>query len=140
MRKAIPKKIQSQIFIRDKWCCRYCGVEVFFSPALKALDSLSPNNGYYHRNGRKDKMSSHLLNRCAAIDHITPVTLGGTNNIDNLICACWECNSAKSNEEPKKWMNKIIPIEKINMAEGWDGFLGILKQIQPENEWLKYFI
>lgn len=30
------------------------------------------------------------------IDHINPVSNGGTNDIDNLITACFECNNGKS--------------------------------------------
>jgi hypothetical protein len=29
-------------------------------------------------------------------DHVTPKCQGGTNDIDNLVPACWSCNSAKN--------------------------------------------
>lgn len=32
------------------------------------------------------------------IDHITPVARGGTNDPDNLVTACWDCNSGKTDE------------------------------------------
>ena len=32
------------------------------------------------------------------IDHILPVSLGGTNDLDNLQTLCHSCNSAKSNK------------------------------------------
>ena len=138
-RKPISKSIQATVFLRDNWCCRYCGVEVFFSPALKVLADLSPGHGYYHRNGKKDKMSSLLLNRCAAVDHINPVSSGGTNEIDNLISACWECNTRKSNSDPAKWINRIIPLEDLNLANNWDGFLSLVRKFDSGNVWLKYF-
>lgn len=31
------------------------------------------------------------------LDHITPVSKGGTNQIDNLLTACFDCNRGKSN-------------------------------------------
>lgn len=31
------------------------------------------------------------------IDHIDPVSRGGTNDIDNLVTACFDCNRGKSN-------------------------------------------
>jgi len=37
------------------------------------------------------------------VDHITPVSRGGGDNIDNLIAACFDCNRGKRN----------IPIDKI---------------------------
>ncbi len=138
-RKSISKKIQAQVFQRDQWCCRYCGNEVFFSPALKVLDEQFPGKGYYHKNGKRGKMSKLLLNRCAAIDHIHPSALGGTNDIENLICACWECNSKKSNDPPQQWIEKIIKIEDLALADHWDGFLSIFLEKEKNNAWAKCF-
>jgi len=33
------------------------------------------------------------------VDHINPVSKGGTNHIDNLLTACFDCNRGKSNIE-----------------------------------------
>ena len=33
------------------------------------------------------------------VDHIKPVSKGGTNIIVNLVTSCWDCNSGKSNRE-----------------------------------------
>lgn len=68
-RETIPKAVQARIFQRDKWCCRYCGIEVFLSPALEAMERLAPDHGYWQRNGRSDKMTKLLLARCAWVDH-----------------------------------------------------------------------
>ncbi len=35
-------------------------------------------------------------NAVLEIDHIQPVSKGGTNNIDNLLTACFDCNRGKS--------------------------------------------
>lgn len=32
------------------------------------------------------------------IDHLTPVSEGGTNSEGNLVAACWQCNIGKSNK------------------------------------------
>lgn len=42
------------------------------------------------------------------IDHIKPVSRRGTNNINNLITACFDCNRGKSNIELCKIPNTII--------------------------------
>ena len=32
-------------------------------------------------------------------DHVIPVSKGGTNHIDNLVCSCYDCNRGKSANE-----------------------------------------
>lgn len=38
-----------------------------------------------------------------ACDHKVPVKRGGSDDIDNLITACVDCNRAKSNRTPEEW-------------------------------------
>lgn len=40
---------------------------------------------------------SDIASQSFTIDHITPVTRGGTSDLDNLALACQGCNSHKSN-------------------------------------------
>lgn len=39
------------------------------------------------------------------IDHVNPLSLGGSNNPDNLQLLCPTCNRSKSNKDPYKWAN-----------------------------------
>ncbi|MGF1514842.1 MAG: HNH endonuclease [Elainellaceae cyanobacterium] len=41
------------------------------------------------------------------LDHVIPRALGGTNDIDNLVTACFECNSAKGSMDPKAWISHL---------------------------------
>lgn len=43
------------------------------------------------------------------IDHIVPISKGGTNVVENLALACRKCNGLKSNYLIEDW-KKIIPI------------------------------
>ncbi len=38
------------------------------------------------------------------VDHITPVSRGGTNDPENLTCACRSCNRSKGAKTVKEWM------------------------------------
>jgi 5-methylcytosine-specific restriction endonuclease McrA len=77
-REYIPPDVKIQVFRRDKFKCRYCGV-------------------------------SNNTKKCQ-IDHIIPVSRGGTNDIDNLQLACRDCNLKKYNkiyaEEKRKTEEK----------------------------------
>lgn len=49
------------------------------------------------------------------IDHITPVYSGGTNDINNLITSCFDCNRGKSKHELKKIPNSLL--ENIDISK-----------------------
>jgi 5-methylcytosine-specific restriction endonuclease McrA len=36
-------------------------------------------------------------------DHIVPLIAGGTNDLDNLACACRECNTGKGGRTLEQW-------------------------------------
>jgi len=49
------------------------------------------------------------------VDHAYPITLGGTDDPDNLVCACKGCNSGKSGRTPEQAGYKFInPIAEDN--------------------------
>ena len=66
-----------RIFERDNFRCIYCGVS--------SLD---------------EDVTLHL-------DHVIPVTKGGTNTADNIVTSCKSCNSSKN--------NRSMNIENENM-------------------------
>jgi len=41
------------------------------------------------------------------VDHATPLTRGGTNYIDNLVPACFQCNMKKSTMTSKEFFEGI---------------------------------
>ena len=60
----------------------------------------------------------------ATIDHIIPRSNGGTDDIDNLVIACYDCNNSKGSE-PKEIPQAIMQylkqksrIERISYACG----------------------
>lgn len=134
MRVSISKAQQLKIFIRDSWHCRYCLQPVFFSPALKILENLSPGHSYYHRNGLSGKMLPLFQWSWASVDHIKAVTLGGDNTDVNLVTACWRCNLDKSNSEIKEEQIKDITAEIKNL--NWDGLCSLYPRCsKQEDNW-----
>lgn len=58
--------------------------------------------------------------RQVQIDHIKPKVKGGDNNLGNLMCLCWECNSAKAGrtvEELWAWNTEVGFMMDSNAAE-----------------------
>ena len=44
------------------------------------------------------------------IDHITPLSRGGTNEISNLQAACLSCNRSKCDMTPAEFFGKLISV------------------------------
>lgn len=65
MREAIRPKLRFQVFARDEFTCQYCG--------------------------RTPEQDDVVLN----IDHTVSVKDGGTNDIENLVTSCFDCNIGK---------------------------------------------
>ena len=57
------------IFDRDGYTCQYCDKHVIDYPDGRPRLDL------------------------ATVDHVRPLGKGGLNSFDNLVTACWECNS-----------------------------------------------
>ena len=59
---------------RDGTRCHYCGVELVFSHPIHAKITYT-------------------------VDHIQPVSKGGTDALENLVLACRSCNSTKRDKD-----------------------------------------
>jgi 5-methylcytosine-specific restriction endonuclease McrA len=66
-RRSIPPKLRWEVLTRDKFTCRYCGRSRTVDPAL-----------------------------ILEIDHVIPWAHGGPTTLENLVTACHDCNSGKS--------------------------------------------
>lgn len=62
-----------KVFERDKWTCYMCGRRV-------------------------DMWRGRMEAYTATLDHIVPLSLGGTHTLDNVRCACNECNYIKGQD------------------------------------------
>lgn len=70
-KRPITKLVAKAVYERDGWQCYLCG-----EPTPKELL------------GSRDQNAPSL-------DHIIPESAGGDPTIDNLKCACWQCNAKK---------------------------------------------
>lgn len=85
------------IFARDSYTCKYC-----HSTATK----LRVNRGV-----GLEVTPMDYKGRPFEIDHITPYSKGGNNKLNNLVCACPDCNNKKSDKIQKQ--NKGFRLYKL---------------------------
>lgn len=67
---AVSKRLRFEVLRRDGFRCYYCGT-------------------------RGNETGDGLT-----IDHVVPVALGGTDDAENLVSACGDCNSGKTSTSP----------------------------------------
>ncbi len=71
-RERIPKELKEKVFQRDEYICQYCGIWCY---------------------------ESYLQNsKAVVIDHAIPFSIGGSNDIDNLVTSCRRCNAIKNDK------------------------------------------
>lgn len=69
------------------------------------------------------KRDNHICLYCGqqatTVDHIIPISKGGTDDDDNLVSACTTCNYGKKNKDyqsfvEKKYADKLLKTKKNN--------------------------
>lgn len=71
------------------------------------------------------KRDNHTCRYCGAsapdailtVDHVTPVSLGGTDKPDNLVAACRDCNAGKASTAPDAELVAQVGEDDIRWAE-----------------------
>ncbi len=98
---------RAKVGARDGWTCTYCEVPLI-APGDEALHCARIPNLL---TGPIDLLKVRIIYGTDALwlappdmdwpteDHVIPVSLGGTNDLDNLVLACALCNIRKSNHE-----------------------------------------
>lgn len=79
---------QREIFERDGWHCRSCGLPVV-SPQARA--HLSARHAALRWGKRNSERHAGVFALMASLDHALPRSRGGSNAPDNLLTACWPC-------------------------------------------------
>lgn len=110
-REAIGARLRFEILRRCNFACYYCGV-----PAALGVKQLH-------------------------IDHVIPVSLGGTDDPWNLVAACWDCNIGKTNGVPSEELISRVRDDYCAYVESTAGtaqqcrYCGVPFQLLPEDDY-----
>ena len=135
-RPSIPLRRVAAIHARDRYTCRYCGRRTLALPVLNAIADLIPDVMARDSGAWKAHLTDIVFLRLSAsADHIHPVTRGGSGDPDNLVSACWLCNSMKQNYTLSELEWNLMP----RSTSSWDGLSASLAPIVDRNRLSKSY-
>lgn len=113
-----PAKIQEEIFNRDGWRCRFCGVKVISRKARKLL--LEEFKIETHWSNKEFERHSALYSLAVSLDHVVPHSRGGSNKIENFVTACYCCQFGRGQWTLEE--SEILdPRDSTPVIDSWDG-------------------
>lgn len=111
------KKLDSIVFQRDKYRCRYCGSRLIPTRFIKkfAMELDSP----VFRNGRTNQERHGIIHLTKPVaDHVVPWRLGGRTTLDNLVSSCPPCNYGKDGYTLEQ-LGMDDPFSRPNAGNDW---------------------
>jgi 5-methylcytosine-specific restriction endonuclease McrA len=118
LRKEPSETVIASIYKRDRFRCRYCGCRVIPTQVMRLISHFFPEDFPYHPNWKGGETHPAIAARSATLDHLVPWTTGGTNNPENLVCACWICNQMKGDLLLEQLGWELLPASD---DADWDG-------------------
>jgi hypothetical protein len=130
-RTSVARPVRCEVFLRDHFCCRYCGAKTIPDPLMALLGHVYPDEFPWHQNWRAGLTHPAVIMRNAAVDHVEPAAYGGTSEVANLVTACNPCNLIKRDFSLAQLEWELQPVSDPR----WDGltrFYGALWRIAGE--------
>ena len=118
-RKYGPQE-STKIFIRDGFLDRYSGSRLVFPPVLRLLSLILPEDFPYHLHWKTEVTHPAYYELSATVDHLVPVSKGGSNEELNLVTTSMARNSAKGNWTLADLGWTLFPPGKM---KEWDGLM-----------------
>lgn len=113
------------LYARDGWRCRFCGCRVVTMSARDRMRRLLP--GAIRVGVPAREYHAAFLALTAVPDHVVPHSAGGSNDLDNLVTACWPCNNGRGAYRLEE-LGLIDPRTRPPVVDAWDGLSRLLLQ------------
>lgn len=107
-----------RVFVRDGFIDRYSGERLVFPGTLRALSLMFPAHFPFHPNWKTDACHFAYYELSPTIDHIVPITRGGSDVSENWVTTSMIRNAAKGNFLIEELGWRVLP--RGDIAK-WDG-------------------
>jgi 5-methylcytosine-specific restriction endonuclease McrA len=119
-----PARYEANVFERDHYTCRYCGLQLVSKDVLVALERVvGPAVFCCHGPNAEQHGIVHAFKIVA--DHVVPHRLGGRTSPDNLVSACPGCNYGKDRFTLEQ-LGLEHPMKRAAPESAWDGLVSFL--------------
>lgn len=119
-RKGVSTVARLVIHRRDSWTCRYCRTRTIAPPVLRFLSEIYPDDFPHHPNWKAGQVHPAYLLLSTSLDHVDPGGRGGSwHDPDNLVTACWPCNTGKADLRLDEVGWTLLDVEDVR--SDWDG-------------------
>lgn len=108
--------------LRTRFCSKHCarhGVRRTHKHRDKILRRMRELSGATLTTAQWEQIKDAYKHQCAyceapsqAMDHVMPLSLGGTHTADNVVPACHSCNSSKGAKHPTQWNKELATRRK----------------------------
>ena len=127
-RPTVSTRSAVAIFHRDSWTCRYCGIKTIAPPFLRFLGEIYPKEFSYHPNWKAGETHEAWLLISTSLDHLVPGARGGDWLApENLVTACWACNSAKADLLLDELGWELLSEDEVRSE--WDGLTNAVEAL-----------
>lgn len=126
-----PDRFAKEVFSRDGYHCRYCGIGVIPKEILASYGKAVGVNSFC-ATGTNQARHGVILAFRANADHVYPWNSGGKTNLDNLVTSCWSCNYGKAGYTLEE-LGLTDPRENEIISNDWDGLLSLKRGLKQNS-------
>lgn len=120
-----------KVFHRDGFIDRYTGVKLLHPGLLTLLHIELPEIFKYNGGWKLENCHIIFWELFPTVDHIVPITKGGSDDVCNLLTISMIGNTRKKNETLENLRWKILPQGNIR---DWDGLTDIFLKLMEKND------
>ncbi len=120
------RKVALEVFRRDGWRCRFCGIRILSLEAIKLLDDIFPDEVRWRMKPYRNRnVAFNVL--ASSPDHILPHGRGGDNDLSNLVAACGSCQFGRMQYTLEE-VGFIDPRTRAPVVDAWDGLERLVRE------------